>query len=114
MGGRRSNEEGLPWMNESRGRRTRVSSTTQLAPAVPDSHLPRSPLLPLDPSIAKAYEAAIRGKGDAWVSRRGTKLFHGEKLSIRGCIDGPVSTLMGTISGYAGVRLRVERIGAQH
>lgn len=84
------------------GRRTRVSSTTQLAPAVPDSHLRLflpAPGLP-HPSYAKAYEAEDpRGRECVGDTRGNTKLFQGERLSIRAWIEGPVSTMMGTISG---------------
>lgn len=93
-------EERRPVMSGG-GRRTRVSSTTQLAPAVPDSHLRfflPAPSLP-HPSYAKAYEAEDpRGRECVGDTRGNTKLFQGERLSIRVRIEGPVSTMMGTIS----------------
>lgn len=96
-------EERRPAMSMvEEGRRTRVSSTTQLAPAVPDSHfrffLP-APGLP-HPSYSKAYEAEDPKERECVGDTRGnTKLFQGERLSIRVWIERPVSTMMGTISG---------------
>lgn len=78
-------EERRPVMSGG-GRRTRVSSTTQLAPAVPDSHLRVFlPALGLPhPSYAKTYEAEDpRGRECVGDTRGNTKLFQGERLSIR-------------------------------
>lgn len=55
------------------GRRTRVSSTTQLAPAVPDSHLRL--FLPASRTLRtqRRMRRRIQGEGSAWVTRGGTR-----------------------------------------